>query len=444
MKSGSTFAGLRRHFLLTLQLNFRSKQALVYGYLVPVFFLLAFGSVFRADTPPLLGEMGQLVTITILGGACFGLPTGLVAERERGVWRRYRLLPVPLGGLVASTLLARLVIVASAVALQIFLARAVYGTPLPQHPGQTLAAFLVVALSFLGLGLLVAALADDVPAVQALGQSLFLPMIMIGGVGVPLAALPAWAQRVAGFMPGRYAVDVLQRGFTGPQGLTGAGFSLLALVVIGAAAASAGTRMFHWDTGPRQLRSGPAWVGAALLSWLAIGVAALATGQLQPILPPGEAFESITDAQADQITYEDLPGDNEIVTRLAPPFPPAGPPEFAAGFAARLKTWPPGLVEDPIKSTWNLLSVAAIADISADLHEAEIGRVVYDELQARQKRAKLRRILVWIILNPDAGQVVTQAPELGLRRHPPEPLTRERAVLYAKKYLGRLLGKIAD
>ena len=47
-------AGLLRHFLLTLHLNFRSRQALVYGYLVPVFFLLAFGSVFRNDTPLLL------------------------------------------------------------------------------------------------------------------------------------------------------------------------------------------------------------------------------------------------------------------------------------------------------------------------------------------------------------------------------------------------------
>src|SRR5512135_387407 len=119
MNRGSAIKGLTGHALLTLRLNFRSTQALVYGYLVPVFFLLAFGSVFRADTPPLLGQLGQLLTITILGGACFGLPTGLVAERERGVWRRYRLLPVPTGRLVAVVLVARLVIIALAVLLQI-------------------------------------------------------------------------------------------------------------------------------------------------------------------------------------------------------------------------------------------------------------------------------------------------------------------------------------
>ncbi|HTP35075.1 MAG TPA: hypothetical protein VMJ75_23020, partial [Candidatus Acidoferrales bacterium] len=92
--------GWVRHFLLTIGLNFSNPQAIVYGYLVPVFFLVAFGSVFRSDTPPLLSRMGQILTITILGGACFGLPTALVAERERGIWRRYRLLPISISWLV--------------------------------------------------------------------------------------------------------------------------------------------------------------------------------------------------------------------------------------------------------------------------------------------------------------------------------------------------------
>jgi ABC-2 type transport system permease protein len=444
MSRGSAVSGLLRHFLLTLQLNFRSTQALVYGYFVPLFFLVAFGSVFRADTPPLLAQMGQILTITILGGACFGLPTALVAERERGVWRRYRLLPVPTGSLVAGTLLARMVIVGSALGLQLLLARLAYGTPWPQHPVQLLPAFLVVALAFLGLGLLVAALADTVPAVQALGQCLFLPMIMIGGVGVPLAALPAWAQRLSGFMPGRYAVDVLQSTFTDPRGLPSAGFSLLALGVIGAAAGTAGAVLFRWDAAPRAGRSGLAGVGTALLAWAAVGLAGTVTGRLEPVLPAGAGYETITDEQANQITYEDLPGDNSLVTRLAPPFRQADERAPVAGFTAKLRTWPPGLVDDPVQATRNLLSAAAIADIGADLQEARIGRVVFDELQARLGHAKLRGVLVWIIVHPGEGAVIAQAPELGLQHRPPQPVIRERSVLYAKKYLGRLLGKLPD
>ncbi|MEO6994280.1 MAG: ABC transporter permease [Lacunisphaera sp.] len=443
MKHGSSFSGLVQHFRLVLKLNLRSTQALAYGYFMPVFFLLAFGSVFRGDTPPLLPEMGQILTITILGGACLGLPTALVAERERGVWRRYRLLPVPTLTLVFSTLLARLLIIGSAMVLQIFLARLVFHTPLPPHPGQLALAFLPVAFAFMGLGLLVAALANDVPAVQALGQCLFLPMILIGGVGVPLAALPAWAQAFSGFMPGRYAVEVLQRCFTVSATGHGPGFSLVALGIIGLSAGAVGAKLFRWDAGRRGGRVAGAGLAIALLSWIAVGAAAAWTGRLQP-LPSSSSYESITAAQMAQITYDDLPGDNELVTRLAPPFVRSSEPSQFDEFAYRLKAWSPAQVADAGQAARNLLSVAAIADIAADLHEAEIGRAVFDELQERIGRDQLRRILAWVILSPDAGKVITTAPELGLTRHPPERIVRERSGLYAKKYLGRLLGKIKD
>ena len=49
------------------------------------------------------------------------------------------------------------------------------------------------------------------------------------------------------------------------------------------------------------------------------------------------------------------------------------------------------------------------------------------------------------LLSPEDGSALTKAvPELGLFRHPPERLVRQRSVIYAEKYLGRLLGKIPD
>jgi ABC-2 type transport system permease protein len=387
--------------------------------------------------------MGQLLTITILGGACFGMPTAIVAERERGLWRRYRLLPVPMGSVLAATLAARLVLLASSALIQVILARAIYGTPLPTSPVQASVAFLFVSFSFLGLGLLITAVADDVPAVQALGQCLFLPMIMLGGVGVPLTVLPGWAQAVAGFMPGRYAVEVLQRSFSDPRGLAGSGFALVALAVIGASAAVAGSRLFRWDSGRSMTKASWGWVAAALLAWIAVGAAAGATGRLKPLYPGEGDYESITDEQVSQVTYDDLPGDNELATRLAAPFQAADTARMA-DFKATLEAWKPGRVDDPAQAARNLLSVAAIADVTANLREAEIARVVFMCLRERIPKDELERVLAWIILNPDAGTVVTHAPELGLRRHPTEAIIRERVGLYARKLLGRLVGKIPD
>ncbi|HVU32083.1 MAG TPA: ABC transporter permease [Opitutaceae bacterium] len=430
------------HFLLTLRLNLRSRQALVYGYAVPVLFLLGFGGVFRGETPLLANEMGQLLTITILGGACFGMPTALVAERERGVWRRYRLLPVTMPVLMAGTLAARLAIIGSAVALQLVLARLLFGTPPPAQPVFASIAFLAVTAAFLGLGLLIAALADDVPAVQALGQCVFLPMILIGGVGVPLAILPAWAQHAASFMPGRYAVELLQQGYRPSLDPGNLRFAFLALAVIGVAAATLGVRLFRWDSGRHVGHTGLVAVAVALSAWIAVGCTAMATGRSAPLRSSETNYAQLSDVEIGTIRYDDLPGDNELATRLAPPFSHS-PSGRVAALAAWLKTWPGAATGEPVEDTRHLLGVAAIADVGADVNEAEIARVVYDELQARYDRGQLTKILAWIILHPDDGTTVTIAPELELRRGaPPEEVIRERSVLYAKKFLGRQVGRI--
>ncbi|HEY4300637.1 MAG TPA: ABC transporter permease [Candidatus Didemnitutus sp.] len=430
-------APLARHFALTLRLNFRSGQALAYGYLVPIIFLLGFGSVFQSDTPPLAHEMGQLLTITLLGGACFGLPTALVAERERGIWQRYRLLPVGIGSLLVSVLAVRVLLLVSAAGLQLVLAHLLYHTPWPEHPGQLTAAMTMVMIAFLGLGLLVAAIATDVPSVQALGQCLFLPMILIGGVGVPLAVLPVWAQRVAAFLPGRYAVAALQTALDDPRGLGAAAFSLLALGVIGLSAGTVGWKLFQRTTAGASSALTRTGRTAAMVPWIAIGIAATLTGHWRAPQPPAQ-WELITAAQIDALKFDDLPDDSGIVTPLAPPS--SLDPEFAQ----RLRTWARSRLNEPAQGVRDLLTVAAIADLGQDAREGQIARAVFEELQADFDGPRLRAILAWIALNPNAGQAIIDVSGLGIRRHPPDWAIRERDGLYARKFLGRLLSRIRD
>jgi hypothetical protein len=248
-------------------------MAVIYNYLFPTMFLIAFWALYRYERVPLQAHMGELLTVTVLGGACFGLPTTMVSERERGVWRRYRLLPASLTAIVASTLAARYLLLLLAGLLQLALAVAI-GMPLPERPLDLWVAFTCAAIAFMGLGLVIAMIADTVPAVQALGQSVFLPMLIVGGVAVPLARLPAWAQTLSSFLPGRYAVDAIQTSVHGP-GLAAAGFSVAALLIIGVAACAAASRLFRWDPHDRLLaRGGIVWVSAAILPWIAIGALA--------------------------------------------------------------------------------------------------------------------------------------------------------------------------
>jgi len=318
-------------FRVSLNLHFRNRMALIYSYLFPTIFLIAFWVLYRYDRVPLARHMGELLTVTALGGACFGLPTTMVSERERGVWRRYRLAPVGTGTLLASTVAARYVLLVLAGLLQVALAMAI-GMPLPNHPIDLWIAFTFVAFALLGLGLVIATLADNVPAVQALGQCIFLPMLIIGGVAVQLSSLPDWAQHVSAFFPGRYAVEAMQTAATG-QGLRVMGFSLLALLLIGLAGFVAGIRQFRWDAEQRfAQRSGKGWVAMALVAWAAVGLLAESRGRIGPIdivpeyatplSPPRTTIAAATSSSSSSVPSS--------TTTTIPPEPPAPDPKASA------------------------------------------------------------------------------------------------------------------
>jgi hypothetical protein len=530
-------------FRVSLNLHFRNRMALIYSYLFPTIFLIAFWVLYRYDRVPLARHMGELLTVTALGGACFGLPTTMVSERERGVWRRYRLAPVRTGTLLASTVAARYVLLVLAGLLQVVLAMAI-GMPLPNHPLDLWIAFTFVAFALLGLGLVIATLADNVPAVQALGQCIFLPMLIIGGVAVQLSSLPDWAQHVSAFFPGRYAVEAMQTAVTG-QGLRVMGFSLLALLLIGLAGFVAGIRQFRWDAEQRfAQRSGKGWVAMALVAWAAVGLLAESRGRIGPIdivpeyatplspprttiaaatssssssvptsttttvppeppapEPPASAppapppstatsqrststvpvkpstekepkpkpapepatpstsgpppllaeptsWRAVTPAHIDEIVFPRLPSDSGVVSpiaRLDEPIDPEVETDLEE-VRARLATWGPGQVADPVQRVRNVLYVAAVPDVFQVPLERYVPHVVFERLQADIPKEDLIKVLYWVATHPNGGDdsAVDDLRSAGLKVNGPSDMdqTRERVMLYALKLLGRLVGKI--
>ena len=52
-----------RQLAVNLRLHFRNRMALIYGYLFPTMFLLAFWALYRYDQVPLVRHIGELLTI---------------------------------------------------------------------------------------------------------------------------------------------------------------------------------------------------------------------------------------------------------------------------------------------------------------------------------------------------------------------------------------------
>lgn len=495
---------LLEHLRVSLRLHFRNRMALIYGYLFPLIFLVAFAVLYRHERVPLLLHMGELLTVAALGGACFGLPTTLVSERERGVWRRYRLTPLPTWAVVVSTAVARYAIILTAGLLQLGLAMAI-GMTAPEHPFALWVTFTGVAFAFIGLGLVIAALADNVPAVQALGQCIFLPMLIIGGVAVQLASLPLWAQHVSAFFPGRYAVEAIQASVTG-RGLEGARFSMAALVLTGIAGCVAGGKLFRWDAQEKfAARAGKGWLVVALGAWVAVGLLAEWRGRIAipvdkevaaprpkvevptpvpqrvdvppapkeekpaavpaPVAttpapapapsvperkltppPPDPPWVKITQKDIEGLDYN-VPPDQGIVSPFAAP--DDEPEDFMKQMVDevrnKLPAWPPGGESDELRAVRNILYVAAVPDAIQMPVERYLPRVVYEHLLDNFPREKLTKILTYIALHPEEGPVIDDISDLGIEGAVGDPmLVRERAYLYAIKMVARLTGRVKE
>ncbi len=444
---------------ISLKLNFRNRMAILYGYLFPLIFLIAFWTIYRNDPVPLALHVGQFLTVTVLGSACFGLPTTIVGERERGVWRRYALTPVGRWTFVIAVLLARAVLLLSAALLQLALAFGL-GLPMPAHPVGLLISLCIAAAAFLSFGMVIAMLVDNVPAVQALGQCIFLPMLMIGGVAVPLQSLPAWAQHISAFFPGRYAVEAMQLSATG-NGLSGAGFDLLALLLMAAGAGVAATAMFRWD---KALAPRRGWLVLALGTWLAVGAMAELRGSVTISATPdtrdvgtasnyaaasiSAVWQDVTDADIDGVAFDRLPPDSGIVSPVSRSDESPDPviePQLDR-IRDSLSDWPPGNIADPVQRARNLLAIAAVPDIlQMEQVERFVPRLVFARLQAVIPPRDLPKVLYWIAMHPDQGDdsAIRQLGDLGLPQvsGPTKPV-RGRIMLYAFKFLGRLTGHL--
>lgn len=154
----------------------------------------------------------------------------------------------------------------------------------------------------------------------------------------------------------------------------------------------------------------------------------------------------LTSAQIDSIDYSGLPPDDSAVTPLLSSLDHVEPQQRGRldDLAERLKTWQPGRVSDPTQAIRNLLSVAVFADLNEDPLEGAIARVVVDHLFANFTESQLTRGLAWIILHPDDGSVPEHMPELGIPGDIDGSIIRERSILYAKKVLGRIRGRLPN
>jgi hypothetical protein len=162
--------------------------------------------------------------------------------------------------------------------------------------------------------------------------------------------------------------------------------------------------------------------------------------------PPPPPWAKLTKADTDGIDFR-VPPDHGIVAPFSAPdeLPEDFMKDQVEGVRQKIATWPPGSEGDELRCIRNLLYIAAVPDAIQLPVERYMPRVVYEHLLDTYPRETLVKVLTYIVLNPEAGMVIDDISDLGIEGAAGDPLlVRERAYLYAIKYIMRLTGRVEE
>jgi len=189
-----------------------------WGILFPFAFILAFAIRNPGDLRELVPG---LLALTILFGTSSMEAIAIVFERRVGSLERLVLAPISLPALLAGKVLGGMVfglsvtLVVLAVALTILGAGNVSWLLL-------LVALLLSATAFSALGAFVSVAVREVFEAQTLANFIRFPMMFLGGVFVPVAALPLALRAAARLLPLTYSVEALRAALNGEVFMAGA------------------------------------------------------------------------------------------------------------------------------------------------------------------------------------------------------------------------------
>lgn len=237
---------LTKAYLLEIS---RSKTVIFWSLAFPLLFVLGFGYIFgRGQAEGVAYVLPGILTINLIAAAFFGLAMNMVALRENGVFRRYRVTPVSALTVVTAHALTSLSMILASMLVQLIVAKLVFGITIKGSLFLLAVALLLSAFAFIPLGLLVGSTAKDTKTAPAVNNLIFFPMMFLSGAALPLFMMPDWMKSLAHFLPATYVVEILQGIIFRGLGFTKLALPAAVLVLTGLLGFGLNSLLFRWES----------------------------------------------------------------------------------------------------------------------------------------------------------------------------------------------------
>lgn len=236
--------------VIELRLFFRNPRAAFFTLAFPLLLLFVFGSIF-GNTPP-VGQTAGAMDMSVPGyigmilgtTGLMGIPAWVSTYREQGIFRRFRVTPIQPSTVLLAQGLVGLMSSLLGIALLVIAGRLAFHLRMPADPLGALAAIIIGAASIYSIGAMVAAVAETARTAQAIGMTLYFPMLFLSGSAFPRAMMPPGVRRVSNVLPLTHANELISGLWLKAEWRT---TSLVVLVGILVVAGIIAVRNFRWE-----------------------------------------------------------------------------------------------------------------------------------------------------------------------------------------------------
>jgi ABC-2 type transport system permease protein len=190
-----------------------------------------------------------IVAMSLMTVGIYGISGTFVALRERGVLRRLKATPMPLGSFVGSNVLIQLGVSLVQAALVLATGALLFNVNIGGAGTWLRVAVLALigSASFVTIGFFVASVSKNIEIAAALGNIIGTPMMFLSGIFFPMDNAPGWIQPVVHAMPLKYLADGMRSVVIQGHSLWSVRLDMLVLVGVALAFLTLSVRFFKWE-----------------------------------------------------------------------------------------------------------------------------------------------------------------------------------------------------
>jgi ABC-2 type transport system permease protein len=188
-----------------------------------------------------------IVALSIMISAVIGLATVMVDWRQRGILRRLKLTPIPLGEFFAARITASLVVAVMQVVVLLAFGRVAFGIHISSTAWAAIPVALAGCLCFLAMGFAIGSVVSNPETGDAVSNVITNPMMFLSGVFFPVAAMPAFVQQIARVLPLYYLANGLRDTTVRGLSLAHVAGDIGVLLAVTAGLALIAMRTFRWE-----------------------------------------------------------------------------------------------------------------------------------------------------------------------------------------------------